>query len=479
MKDRGISDDPNTQGRFREISFFVLACFFTGTCFRIVLDRCSTSGLNIFGIDFGIIRRLADDACKAIVIWTGTLDVSGIFSNRSIIRFNAHFPSARRTEFDDAGGFGFVYLSLVLKIDVRIDIHFFSRTRFGCFFGSFRFFFAEVDFVFSVAQADAPEVVFFGLSADFLFRYNILMNTYDCIVIGGGPGGMAAAIYLARQKVRFLLLTDNIGGQTLWSSDVENYLGFHLLNGIELVEHFQRHLKDYEKDFELRQGEPVKAVEKKNGGFVVKTDKGEYETKTVLVTTGTKHRELGVPGEKDLYGKGVTYCATCDAPLFKDKPVHVVGGGNSAMESALFLSKYASQITMLSINPDLEGDETLVKKCKSDSKVRIVGGVRTARITGTDFVNGIDYADSSGQEVHEDTQGVFIEIGLIPVSDFINLVEKNKWNEIVVDKSNATSVPGIWAAGDVTDVTEKQIAVAVGEGSKASLQIIKFLQSSS
>ena len=287
---------------------------------------------------------------------------------------------------------------------------------------------------------------------------------------------MAAAIYLARQKINFLMLAGEVGGQTLWSSEVENYLGFHMLNGQELVSKFQNHLKDYKEDFKMISGEYVTDVLQTDDGFEVKTDSNTYESKTLLVATGTKHRELGVPGEKEYYGKGVTYCATCDAPLFKDKPVHVIGGGNSAMEASLFLAKYASSITILSIDPELHGDEIMIKKIKDQSKIRFIGQAKTIRITGDKFVNGIDYYGSDGQEVHESTQGIFIEIGLKPVSDFINIVDKNKRNEIIVDKNNSTSLPGVWAAGDVTDITEKQIAVAVGEGSKAALRIINHLQ---
>ncbi len=299
---------------------------------------------------------------------------------------------------------------------------------------------------------------------------------YDCLVIGGGPAGLAATVYLARQKIKFLMLTGDVGGQTLWSSDVENYLGFHLLNGQQLVEQFRAHLKDYRKDFELKEGERVERILRSREGFEAKTSLGSYWAKTILVATGTKHRELGVPGEKEFYGKGVTYCATCDAPVFRDKTVHVVGGGNSAMDAAIFLAKYAKQITILTTNPDLMGDAGLIGRCKAEHKIRILGQARTRRILGGEFVNDIVYADAHGEERTEPTQGVFIEVGVAPVSGFIDFVAKNANGEIVVDKHCATSVPGVWSAGDVTDVGQKQIAVAVGEGSKAALEIIQYLQ---
>lgn len=299
---------------------------------------------------------------------------------------------------------------------------------------------------------------------------------YDCIVIGAGPAGLAAAVYLARQKVNFLVISGDVGGQTLWSADVENYLGFHLLDGHQLVEQFRRHLKDYEKDFELKEGLGVERILRLQEGFETKTSLGSYWAKTILVATGTKHRELGVPGEKDYRGKGVSYCAICDAPLFRDKNVHVVGGGNGAMDAALFLAKYAKQVTVLTINPDLQGDAMLVGKCKGNPHIRIVGLARTKRIMGESFVSSIVYTDAHGEEKTEPTQGVFIEIGLTPATDFIDFAHKNTQGEIVVDKHCATSVPGVWAAGDVTDVGQKQIAVAVGEGSKAALEIIDYLQ---
>jgi NADH-dependent peroxiredoxin subunit F len=320
-------------------------------------------------------------------------------------------------------------------------------------------------------------------SSFMILLYTVPMN--DVIIIGGGPAGLAAAIYLARQKVKFLMLTDTVGGQTLMSSDVENYLGFHLIDGPGLVNAFRAHLEDYKGAFELHEGEPVAKVEKMQNGFKVTTGKGVYEAKAVLVATGEKYRELNVPGEKEFYGKGVTYCATCDAPIFAGRDVVVVGGGNSAMDAALFLEKYASHVTIVTINASLQGDAVMKRKCETSKKISILSPVKTTRILGDAFVTGIEV-----QEVESNThaaakagkmsvipvQGVFVEIGLVPVSQFIDFVEKDKSGQIIVNTKNETSVPGVWAAGDVTDVTEKQIAVSVGEGSKASLEIIKWLQ---
>jgi alkyl hydroperoxide reductase subunit F len=299
---------------------------------------------------------------------------------------------------------------------------------------------------------------------------------YDVIIVGAGPAGLAASIYFARQKMKFAVVTKDVGGQTLLSADVENYLGFHLVDGTALVGAFRAHLKDYKGQFELKEGEEVAGVERMDGGFRIVTNKAAYETKTVLIASGEKHRELKVPGEREFYGRGVTYCATCDAPLYGGKEVVVIGGGNSAMEAALFLEKYATKVTILTINDKLMGDSTMQKKIGESAKISLVTKAKTTKILGDTFVTGIEYQDATGAGQVMKTQGIFIEIGLVPISEFIDIVKKNKWNEIEVNLSNETSVPGIWAAGDVTNVTEKQIAVAVGEGSKAALSIIRWFE---
>ncbi|MFA5129414.1 MAG: FAD-dependent oxidoreductase [Patescibacteria group bacterium] len=300
---------------------------------------------------------------------------------------------------------------------------------------------------------------------------------YDSVIIGGGPAGMAAAVYFARQKMKFALISENIGGQALMSADVENYLGFHLMDGVALIEKFKEHLNDYKKDFDLIEGERVTALSVINGGFSVKTSKDRIiETRTVLITTGEKHRELGVPGEKAFYGRGVTYCATCDAPLYGGKDVAIVGGGNSAMQAVLFLEKYAKSMTVFTVNEGLTGDAIMLKKIQQSEKVRVIGKSKITKILGDAFVSGLEYEDRDGKKQLLETQGVFIEIGLVAECDFTQLLKKNKKGEIEVTIHNETNIPGIWSAGDVTNVTEKQIAVAVGEGSKASLNIIQWLQ---
>ncbi len=307
--------------------------------------------------------------------------------------------------------------------------------------------------------------------------YTLSQSMFDVLIIGGGPAALAAAVYIARQKLSFVMIAPQIGGQVSWSSDVENYLGFHLLDGAELVKRFRTHLEDYKSNFALKEGESVSKLEKTGVGFRAETTKGDsYEARTVLIATGSEHRALDVPGEKKLYGRGVTYCATCDGPLFRDKVVFVIGGGNSAMDAALLLEKYAERVTIITVNKELKGDEIMQKKINASAKIKVKAQTKVQEVLGETRVTGIKLTAPDGSERVELADGILIEIGLVPASQMVDFVAKDKRGQIVVSKTNATNVEGIWAAGDVTDVTQKQIAVAVGEGSKAALSIIQYLQ---
>lgn len=301
---------------------------------------------------------------------------------------------------------------------------------------------------------------------------------YDLIIIGAGPAGMTAGIYAARRKLKFLILSMDVGGQMSWSSEVDNYPGVPDESGIALVNKFNSHLKEYK--IKIRQ-EEVLRLEKdaKKNICIIKTNKNSYECRTVIIASGKKPRKLNVSGEEKLIGKGVNYCAACDAPLYKDKVCAVVGGGNSGLEAALFLSKYARKVFILDIMEKLGGEPFLRDKVLENKKISLVGGAKILEVEGNQFVTGIKYLQK-GAEKTLSVDGVFVEIGLISKYDFTD-VQKNKWGEIMIYRStisheeNLTDIPGIFAAGDCTDVPSKQIIVAAGEGAKAAIASFNYI----
>jgi len=296
-------------------------------------------------------------------------------------------------------------------------------------------------------------------------------HVYDLIIIGAGPAGITASIYAARKKMDFIVLTTNIGGQLIYSSEIENYTGFQYISGEELAAKFQEHLELYK--FELKM-EEARKVESEGDLFKVKTDAAKYLSRTVMVATGRSPKELKVPGEAEFKNRGVTYCATCDAPLFEGMDVAIVGGGNSGLEAVLQLIKIAKSIRLIEITPELKADTVLIEKAKASDKVEIWASTRVVEIVGDKVVKGIR-VQKDGKEFLLPVQGVFIEIGSIPNSDIVDFVDKNRWHEITVNCKCETNVPGLFAAGDVTDVPEKQIIVAAGEGCKASLSAFRYL----
>jgi alkyl hydroperoxide reductase subunit F len=296
-------------------------------------------------------------------------------------------------------------------------------------------------------------------------------HIYDLIIIGGGPAGITAAIYSARNKIDFMMITINIGGQVVLSSEIENYTGFQYITGEELKAKFQEHLKKYKFRLEI---EEVKKIEKENGLFKIITDSNFYLSKTAIVATGRRPRELKVPGEKEFKNRGVTYCAICDAPLFEGLDVAVIGGGNSGLEAVLQLIKIAKSINLIEINPQLKADKVLIEKATASDKVRIWTNTRIKEIIGDKVVKGIKIKKND-KEIFLPVQGVFIEIGSVPNSEIVDFVNKNEYGEIIVNCKCETNVPGLFAAGDVTNVPEKQIVVAAGEGCKAALSAFKYL----
>jgi len=299
---------------------------------------------------------------------------------------------------------------------------------------------------------------------------------YELIIIGGGPAGMTAAVYAARKKLNTLLISYDIGGQVLWTTGIENYMGYQFIEGLELMKKFEEQVKQFPLD--MKTGERVSSLSQTNGGFEVRTDKGEsYQAKAAIIAAGKRPRQLNVPGEEKLRGRGVTYCAICDGPLFTGENVAVIGGGNSALEAADDMVKIAERVYLVSLTP-LTGDQILIDKVKAANNLTMFLEHEVLEIKGESRVKGIKIRDlKSKQERELDVGGIFIEIGLIPNSEpFKGIASLNGFGEIEVSCANETGVPGLFAAGDVTNIPEKQIVVAAGEGAKAALKAHRYLQ---
>jgi len=298
------------------------------------------------------------------------------------------------------------------------------------------------------------------------------MKIYELIIIGAGPAGITSAVYAARKKMDFLLITKDIGGQAAWSGEVENYTGYQFISGPELVSKFEEHLRKF--DINLKENEEVKELKKQNAIVYVKTNKDIYQARTVIIASGKRSRELNVKGEKEFKNRGLTYCATCDGPLFKDKVVAVIGGGNSALDATLQLMKIARHIYLINNTSSLGGDAIMREKVENSPLVTIMNEAEVLEILGDKMVKAIKIK-TKDKENTIPLEGIFVEIGLIPNSEFVYDVEKNSLGEIKVNCKNETNIPAIFAAGDVTDVPEKQIIIACGEGAKACLSAFRYL----
>ncbi len=300
------------------------------------------------------------------------------------------------------------------------------------------------------------------------------MNTYDLVIIGGGPAAAAAAVYAARKRLNTLIIAEEIGGQSAVSDTIFNWIGTPEIGGSELAESLRKHIEVYttpEHTLKLSLGERVTTVEKTAEGFSVATAKEHVSTKSVLVTTGSRHRHLDVPGAADFEHKGIMYCATCDGPLFTGQPVAVIGGGNAALEAVLQLSAYASHVTLIHRSNNFRADEITVEKVKALSNATILTNVTLTSVTGDVFVNGITYKNNLSTDSDQTlaVNAVFVEIGQIPNTDLIEgTVALNEYKKIVVDPTNQrTSVEGIWAAGDCTNGLYHQNNIAAGDAVKA------------
>lgn len=308
----------------------------------------------------------------------------------------------------------------------------------------------------------------------------------DLIIIGGSAAGCNAAIYAARRKLNFKIITDSFGGEVALSGEVNNWLGIQSIQGFDLAKNFAEHVRSYGVDIE--EGYLVEKIEPKKQHYVVaaKNKKGEekdFTAKAIIIATGIHPRELNVPGEKEFNRKGVTYCTVCDGPLFKNKTTATIGCGNSALESVLMMTNIAKKVYLVCKYADTKennggfpkGEKILIDKVKSLSNVEIIYGARTTEILGDKMVSGLKYLDESGQEKKLDLQGVMVHIGMVPNSQFIDIVEKDKMGQIIVDEKCRASASGIFAAGDVTNIPYKQIGIAAGQGITASLAAIEYI----
>jgi len=300
---------------------------------------------------------------------------------------------------------------------------------------------------------------------------------YELIILGAGPAGTAAGVYAARKKIKALLITENFGGQAVVAATIENIVGFEEISGMEMAMRFEKQLRR-QLDLEI----VVDCIlEIKNLGeyFEVKTNNGNYFGERLLVCLGRRYRKLNVPKEKELEGKGVFYCSTCDAPILKNKKAAVIGGGNSGLLAVLDLIPYASKIYLLTNEPFLRGDQILQERVKKESKVEIFYNTQIIEFLGDKFITGLKFKDKiDNSEKVLEINGVFIEAGMEPNSELIkDLVKLNEAKEVIVDGIlGRTSHSRIWAAGDITNLPFKQITVAMGDGVRALLDIYNNIQ---
>jgi NADH-dependent peroxiredoxin subunit F len=307
----------------------------------------------------------------------------------------------------------------------------------------------------------------------------------DLIIIGGSAAGSSAAIYCARRKLNFKIVAIDLGGEVALSGEVNNWIGIKSTQGFELAQKFTEHVKSY--GVEIDEGwRVVNVVEvKKHYRIIAVNGNGEskeFETKSVIIATGIHPRHLEIPGEKELYQKGVTYCTVCDGPLFKNKVTATIGSGNAALESVLMMAKIAQKVYLLSKFPNTpetnggfpKGEAVLIEKVKSLPNVEIIYEAATTSIAGKDMVESIKYKDKTSERELA-VGGIMVHIGQIPNSQFAAKVKKNKMGEIMIDKKCRTNRRGIFAAGDVTNVAYKQIGIAAGQGIIAGLAAIEYI----
>jgi len=303
------------------------------------------------------------------------------------------------------------------------------------------------------------------------------MKPFDMLIIGGGPAGSSAAVYAARKGIRTGIVAERFGGQVMDTLGIENFISVKATEGPKLVSALEEHVKEYDVDI-INLQKAKKLSKNEASHYVLELEGGgTLESKSIIIATGARWKELGVPGEKEYKGKGVAYCAHCDGPLFKGKNVAVVGGGNSGIEAAIDLAGIVGHVTVLEFAPELKADQVLVDRLKTLKNVDTLLNVQTNEIYGSDKVTHIKYMERESKEEKQlNIEGIFIQIGLVPNTDWVNgSIELSKYGEIEINNHGATSLPGVFAAGDVTTVPYKQIIIAMGEGSKAALGAFDYL----
>jgi alkyl hydroperoxide reductase subunit F len=298
---------------------------------------------------------------------------------------------------------------------------------------------------------------------------------YDVLVIGGGPAGASAAVYAARKGIRTGIVAERFGGQVMDTMGIENLIGTKYTEGPKLVAQLEEHVKEYAVD--VMNLQRAKSITRKDMIEVELESGATLKSKTVIISTGARWRNLGVPGEAEFKNKGVAYCPHCDGPLFKGKHVAVIGGGNSGVEAAIDLAGIVGHVTVFEFMPELKADAVLQKRLYSLPNVTVHKNVQVKEITGADKVNGIKYVErDTNSEQHLSLDGVFVQIGLVPNTDWIgDSLERTRFGEIVVNNHGATDMPGVFAAGDCTATPYKQIIISMGSGANAALGAFDYL----
>lgn len=302
---------------------------------------------------------------------------------------------------------------------------------------------------------------------------------YDVIVIGGGPGGIAAGIYATRKQMKTLFLTESFGGQSTVSAGIENWIGTVSIPGWEFAQSLEKHLRAQE-GIEIVVGAKASGIAEHNGHYIVSaTNDVSYETKSIILATGGRHRHLDIPGEEQFVGKGVVFCSTCDAPFFRNKKTVVVGGGNSGLEAVEDLLPYSSDITLMVRSDVLKGDAITQEKILASEKVKVIYNALPQEILGEMKLEGLRYLDKLHDTLIDlPTDGVFVEIGMVPNTEFVKgLVELNERGEIMIDhRTKSTSRVGIFATGDATDAPYKQNNISAGDGVVAALSAYDYIR---